>query len=77
LASLILGIYSLHYQSVAQNRLSKMPLIEKLGLDAFKLFGTYKMALFFIFHVFRWSLATLICMEILTYQNTPNMQTLL
>jgi hypothetical protein len=34
LASLILGIYSLHYQSVAQNRLSKMPLIEKLGLDA-------------------------------------------
>jgi NHS family xanthosine MFS transporter len=54
LASLILGIYSFTLPKCpAQKSIIKnATLIEKLGLDAFKLFGTYKMALFFIFSMF-------------------------
>jgi NHS family xanthosine MFS transporter len=53
-AAIILGIYSFTLPTCsiqkATNRDSS--LIKKLGLDAFKLFGTYKMALFFIFSMF-------------------------
>jgi NHS family xanthosine MFS transporter len=53
-ASLVLGIYSFTLPKCpAQKSVVKnATLIEKLGLDAFKLFGTYKMALFFIFSMF-------------------------
>jgi NHS family xanthosine MFS transporter len=37
---------------MSQKRLLKCELDGKIRLDAFKLFGTYKMALFFIFSMF-------------------------
>jgi NHS family xanthosine MFS transporter len=54
LASLILGIYSFTLPKCPAQKsvIKNATLIEKLGLDAFKLFGTYKMALFFIFSMF-------------------------
>jgi NHS family xanthosine MFS transporter len=54
LASLILGIYSFTLPKCPAQKsvIKNANLIEKLGLDAFKLFGTYKMALFFIFSMF-------------------------
>ncbi|CAM3086982.1 nucleoside permease [Flavobacterium frigoris] len=53
-ASLVLGIYSFTLPKCpAQKSVVKnASWTEKLGLDAFKLFGTYKMALFFIFSMF-------------------------
>ncbi|WP_339921452.1 nucleoside permease [uncultured Flavobacterium sp.] len=53
-ASLVLGIYSFTLPKCpAQKSVVKNATwTEKLGLDAFKLFGTYKMALFFIFSMF-------------------------
>lgn len=54
LAALVLGIYSFTLPQCPPQRLmdEKATLSKKLGLDAFKLFGTYKMALFFIFSMF-------------------------
>jgi NHS family xanthosine MFS transporter len=53
-ASLLLGIYSFTLPKCPAQKsvIKNASLIEKLGLDAFKLFGTYKMALFFIFSMF-------------------------
>lgn len=50
-AAIALGIYSfLLPKCPPQNLISKdSSLAQKLGLDAFKLFGTYKIALFFLF----------------------------
>jgi NHS family xanthosine MFS transporter len=41
----------LRYQNVHHRKLidKNSPLSEQLGLNAFKLFGNYKMALFFLF----------------------------
>ena len=49
-----LGIYSFTLPKCEPQKLisSDTSLTKKLGLDAFKLFGTYKMALFFIFSMF-------------------------
>jgi len=54
LSAFILGVYSFTLPKCApQNSISKeASLIEQLGLNAFKLFGSYKMALFFIFSMF-------------------------
>lgn len=54
IASLILGIYSFTLPKCPAQKgvVKNATLIEKLGLDAFKLFGTYKMALFFVFSMF-------------------------
>ena len=54
IAAIALGIYSFSLPKCAPQRLisSEATLTQKLGLDAFKLFGTYKMALFFIFSMF-------------------------
>lgn len=53
-AAVILGVYSFTLPKCPpQNLTSKdSSLVESLGLNAFKLFGTYKMALFFIFSMF-------------------------
>lgn len=53
-AAVALGIYSFTLPKCVPQRLisEKASLTEKLGLNAFKLFGTYKMALFFIFSMF-------------------------
>ncbi|MBS1642896.1 MAG: nucleoside permease [Bacteroidetes bacterium] len=53
-SAIILGIYSFSLPKCPpQNLISEnAKLSEKLGLNAFKLFGTYKMALFFIFSMF-------------------------
>jgi NHS family xanthosine MFS transporter len=53
-ASLLLGFYSFTLPKCPAQKsvLKSATLIEKLGLDAFRLFGTYKMALFFIFSMF-------------------------
>ncbi|PWA04731.1 nucleoside permease [Flavobacterium psychrotolerans] len=53
-AAIVLGIYSFSLPKCApQNLTSKdASFTELLGLNAFKLFGTYKMALFFIFSMF-------------------------
>jgi NHS family xanthosine MFS transporter len=52
--AIVLGIYSFTLPKCPpQEKISKeSTLMQKLGLDAFKLFGTYKMALFFIFSMF-------------------------
>jgi NHS family xanthosine MFS transporter len=54
LAAFILGVYSFTLPKCAPQNLiaSDAHWTEKLGLNAFKLFGTYKMALFFIFSMF-------------------------
>ncbi|MFC4816809.1 nucleoside permease [Flavobacterium sp. GCM10023249] len=53
-SAVILGIYSFTLPQCPPQKLmdEDAPLTKKLGLDAFKLFGTYKMALFFIFSMF-------------------------
>ena len=53
-AAIILGIYSFTLPKCPpQKSISKdASLIEQLGLNAFKLFAKYKMALFFIFSMF-------------------------
>ena len=54
LASIFLGIYSFTLPACKPQKLidANASWTKKLGLDAFKLFGTYKMALFFIFSMF-------------------------
>ena len=54
IAAIILGIYSFSLPKCPPQKLisDDAMLTQKLGLDAFKLFGTYKMALFFIFSMF-------------------------
>ncbi|MBP2282022.1 NHS family xanthosine MFS transporter [Flavobacterium sp. CG_23.5] len=53
-ASFVLGIYSFALPKCPPQKLiaEDSTFAKKLGLDAFKLFGTYKMALFFIFSMF-------------------------
>ena len=54
IAAIALGIYSFTLPKCAPQRLiaKEATVTQKLGLDAFKLFGSYKMALFFIFSMF-------------------------
>jgi NHS family xanthosine MFS transporter len=54
IAAVMLGLYSFTLPKCAPQHTKgeKASLIESLGLEAFKLFGTYKMALFFIFSMF-------------------------
>ena len=54
IAAFVLGIYSFTLPKCPPQKLiaTDASLVEKLGLNAFKLFGTYKMALFFIFSMF-------------------------
>ena len=54
IAAIILGIYSFTLPKCPPQKLiaENATLTQKLGLDAFKLFGTYKMALFFLFSMF-------------------------
>jgi NHS family xanthosine MFS transporter len=54
LAAFILGVYSFTLPKCPPQNLiaSDAHWTEKLGLNAFKLFGTYKMALFFVFSMF-------------------------
>jgi NHS family xanthosine MFS transporter len=53
-AAFILGIYSFTLPKCPPQKLIEKgsSLFQKLGLDAFKLFGTYKMAIFFVFSMF-------------------------
>ena len=53
-AAIVLGIYSFTLPKCPPQKLisEDASVFEKLGLNAFKLFGTYKMALFFIFSMF-------------------------
>ncbi|CAM3699157.1 nupG protein [Flavobacterium saliperosum S13] len=53
-AAFVLGIYSFTLPKCPPQKLisEEASFAKKLGLDAFKLFGTYKMALFFIFSMF-------------------------
>ena len=53
-SAIILGIYSFMLPKCPPQKLisENATLTEKLGLTAFKLFGTYKMALFFVFSMF-------------------------
>ena len=54
IAAVALGIYSFSLPKCPPQRLTKKDdsLMESLGLDAFKLFANYKMALFFVFSMF-------------------------
>jgi len=53
IAAIILGIYAFTLPKCEpQNTTENASASEALGLEAFKLFGTYKMALFFIFSMF-------------------------
>jgi len=54
IAAIILGLYSFSLPKCPPPRTIKKDagIIEQLGLNAFKLFGNYKMALFFIFSMF-------------------------
>ncbi|MBA4198325.1 MAG: MFS transporter [Chitinophaga sp.] len=53
-SAIVLGIYSFTLPKCPPQKLisANATTAEKLGLNAFKLFGTYKMALFFIFSMF-------------------------
>lgn len=53
-AAIILGVYSFFLPKCPPQRsiLANSSFAQKFGLDAFKLFGTYKMAVFFIFAMF-------------------------
>lgn len=53
-AAFLLGVYSFTLPKCPPQKLisEEASFAKKLGLDAFKLFGTYKMALFFIFSMF-------------------------
>jgi NHS family xanthosine MFS transporter len=52
--AIVLGIYSFTLPQCPPQKLidKNASFAKKLGLDAFKLFGTYKMAIFFIFSMF-------------------------
>jgi len=54
IAALVLGIYAFTLPECKPQRLTKenASLMETLGLEAFKLFADYKMALFFVFSMF-------------------------
>ena len=54
IAAIILGLYSFALPACKPQKLisKDSSLVEVLGLNAFKLFGNYKMALFFIFSMF-------------------------
>jgi NHS family xanthosine MFS transporter len=54
LAAIVLGIYSFTLPKCKPQRLSKenATIMETLGLESFKLFADYKMALFFVFSMF-------------------------
>ena len=54
ISAVILGIYSFTLPKCPPQKLisENATTAQKLGLDAFKLFGTYKMALFFLFSMF-------------------------
>ena len=53
IAAVVLGLYSFTLPKCPpQNTKENATLSETLGLEAFKLFGSYKMALFFIFSMF-------------------------
>jgi NHS family xanthosine MFS transporter len=54
IAAFVLGVYSFTLPKCPPQKLisDEASLTEKLGLTAFKLFGTYKMALFFLFSMF-------------------------
>ena len=54
IAAIVLGIYSFTLPKCEPQKLisENANFVEKFGLNAFKLFGTYKMALFFIFSMF-------------------------
>jgi len=53
-SAVLLGLYAFTLSKCPPQRLidKNAPLTEQLGLNAFKLFGNYKMALFFIFSMF-------------------------
>ena len=53
-SAIALGIYSFSLPKCPPQKLisQNSTLFQKMGLDAFKLFGTYKIALFFIFSIF-------------------------
>ena len=53
-SAIVLGIYSFTLPKCPPQKLisENATLAQKLGLDAFKLFGTYKIALFFLFSMF-------------------------
>ncbi len=53
-SAFVLGIYSFTLPKCVPQKLisENATFAQKLGLDAFKLFGTYKMALFFLFSMF-------------------------
>ena len=53
-SAFVLGIYSFTLPKCPPQKLiaENATLAQKLGVDAFKLFGTYKMALFFLFSMF-------------------------
>lgn len=53
-AAIALGIYSFFLPKCPPQKLisKESTFIQKMGLDAFKLFGTYKIALFFVFSMF-------------------------
>jgi len=54
ISAVLLGLYAFTMPKCPPQRLidKNAPLTEQLGLNAFKLFGNYKMALFFIFSMF-------------------------
>ena len=54
IAAVLLGLYSFTLPKCKpqHTKAEKASFVESLGLEAFKLFGTYKMALFFIFSMF-------------------------
>ncbi|MEE1944134.1 nucleoside permease [Pedobacter sp. KR3-3] len=53
ISALALGIYSFSLPKCPPLKISeKKSFVQKMGLEAFKLFGTYKMAVFFIFSMF-------------------------
>lgn len=53
-AAIVLGIYSFTLPKCPPPKLisEKATFVQKLGLNAFKLFGTYKLAIFFLFAMF-------------------------
>src|SRR5690606_6248475 len=54
IAAVLLGVYAFTLPKCKpqHSREEKSSIIESLGLEAFRLFGNYKMALFFIFSMF-------------------------
>jgi NHS family xanthosine MFS transporter len=53
IAAVVLGLYSFTLPKCPpQNTKANATMLEVMGLEAFKLFGTYKIALFFIFSMF-------------------------